>query len=358
MEVRYKRDLNSNYMILTDRDMPKESYEVRMITENRIYGFLPCVNQRHEGMTEYYYEITGRQSMALLYERRKMKCAQLKSLLRELQRILETSEEYLLNADHFIFNPEYMYLHTQSEKLYICYYPGYEKNIRGSFLELAEYFLGKLDKSDAKGIEFGYDLYQCALEPNFSLSELLRRHSEPGSEPEPPVSAPQPAKEPEPAVSVQEEILEKTGSWKNFFKKKRKPQLDDYIAEADQMGSGSVLFLREQEPPAPGTTFLQKEKREGLLLHSRNPEYPDFEIRGESFLIGKRKAGVDGCIPAPTVSRIHARVTFDGTMYYLEDLNSTNGTWVDEAQLNPYELCCLRNGMKIVFASAEYEVQL
>ena len=42
MDVRYKRDLNSNYMIMTDAEKREEIYEDRMITENRIYGFLPC----------------------------------------------------------------------------------------------------------------------------------------------------------------------------------------------------------------------------------------------------------------------------------------------------------------------------
>lgn len=87
MNVHYKRDLNSNYMILTDDYPGEESYEVRMITENRIAGFLPCVCQQHEEKKEYYYEITGRQSMTLLYERRKMTHIQLQDFLRELQRI-------------------------------------------------------------------------------------------------------------------------------------------------------------------------------------------------------------------------------------------------------------------------------
>ena len=82
MEIHYKRDLNSNYMILTDEGTKKETHEVRMITENRIYGFLPCVSQKHETSTEYYYEITGYQSMELLYERRKLKCSQLKEFFK------------------------------------------------------------------------------------------------------------------------------------------------------------------------------------------------------------------------------------------------------------------------------------
>lgn len=351
MEIRYKRDLNSNYMILTEENPKNESYEVRMITENRIYGLLPCIHQQYEGRTEYYYEITGRQSMELLYERRKLNSGQLKGLLRELLRILESAGEYLLNPDHLLLGPETIYLHTRSEKLYLCCYLGSEKKIQESFLDLAEYLLGKLDKSDAEGIEFGYELYQNALEPNFSLTELLHRHTETEKE------APQPAVRPAETVSVQKEILEKTGSWKNFFKKKnRQTTLEDYVAEADQMGSGTALFLKEEA--LPETACLQKVKRDGLFLRSLSTEYPSFQIQEEAFLLGKKKDSVDGCIPAPTISRIHARITCDGGIYYVEDLNSTNGTWADQMQLNPYELYPLKAGMYLTFASVEYEVEL
>lgn len=358
MDVRYKRDLNSNYMILKSEETDSDAYETRMITENRIYGFLPCVDQKHEGCVEYYYEITGRQNMGLVYERRKLTCEQLRGLLRELERILEAAREYLLTPDHFILTPEYMYFHTKSEKLSLCYYPDYEKDIRESFLDLAEYLLGKLDKSDTAGIEFGYDLYQCALEPNFSLLDILHQHA--GSEePKPQHTEPTAYESP---TSVQEEILEKTGSWKNFFKKKqKKPCLEDYVAEAACLGSGSALFLKEQasvKPSGKETVFLQQEKRKGLMLQSRDPEYPDMEIAGDSFLIGKRRGSVDGCIPSPTISRIHARITKEGGVYYLEDLNSTNGTWAEQRQLDPYEMFPLEDGMRVTFANAEYEVRM
>ena len=371
MDVRYKRDLNSNYMIMTDAEKREEIYEDRMITENRIYGFLPCVEQKKEKQTEYFYEITGRQSMELLYERRKVSYEQLVELLKDLLQILNASEEYLLNADHFVLLPEYLYLDTRTERLYVCYYPGYEKKIRESFLDLAEYLMGKLDKSDRKGIEFGYDLYQCALEPNFSLMEILKSHTEmetvemeekvqsvnlemrPDASVEPAVlQIPSPAKK-----TVQEEILEKTGSWKNFFHKKKKQPVETYVAEADQIKSGSVLFLREQGNTGE-TTFLREEKHYGLLLKSKNPDYPDLKMEGISFLIGKRKESVDGWVPAPTVSRIHARIIKEEGCYLLEDLNSTNGTRAGQHQLNPYELFPLDNGMQVAFAGAEYEAYL
>lgn len=249
----------------------------------------------------------------------------------------------------------------------MCYYPGYEKKIRDSFLDLAEYLMGKLDKSDRKGIEFGYDLYQCALEPNFSLMEILKSHTEPetteqNTEPEAPAVE---IMETSTGIqtlssgkkSVQEEILEKTGSWKNFFRKKKKQPAETYVAEADQIKSGSVLFLREQGN-AGETAFLKDEKPCGLLLKSKNPDYPDLKMEGSSFLIGKRKESVDGWVPAPTVSRIHARIIKEEGCYLLEDLNSTNGTWAGQHQLNPYELFLLDDGMRVAFAGAEYEAYL
>lgn len=48
MDVRYKRDLNSNYMIMTDAEKREEIYEDRMITENRIYGSFHVWNRRRK----------------------------------------------------------------------------------------------------------------------------------------------------------------------------------------------------------------------------------------------------------------------------------------------------------------------
>ena len=49
---------------------------------------------------EYYYEITGRQSMELMYERRKLGYKELRTLLKELLRALEAAQEYLKKRLH------------------------------------------------------------------------------------------------------------------------------------------------------------------------------------------------------------------------------------------------------------------
>ena len=49
MDVRYKRDLNSNYMIMTDAEKREEIYEDRMITENL---WIPSMCGTEEGKAD------------------------------------------------------------------------------------------------------------------------------------------------------------------------------------------------------------------------------------------------------------------------------------------------------------------
>src|SRR5512137_2770968 len=53
-----------------------------------------------------------------------------------------------------------------------------------------------------------------------------------------------------------------------------------------------------------------------------------FELDGDSYTIG-REAGTEIVIEDPQVSRRHATLTRQGTTYLLEDIGSTNGTYVN-----------------------------
>ena len=50
-----------------------------------------------------------------------------------------------------------------------------------------------------------------------------------------------------------------------------------------------------------------------------------------------------------TISRLHARICKEGEMVYLEDLNSTNGTFKNGLRLQPYEKRRLEEGDEVRF---------
>ncbi|MDL2301311.1 DUF6382 domain-containing protein, partial [Lachnospiraceae bacterium OttesenSCG-928-D06] len=55
------------------------------------------------------------------------------------------------------------------------------------------------------------------------------------------------------------------------------------------------------------------------------------------FLIGKKKEEVDCVLNDSTISRIHARIILEERGVFIEDLNSTNGTFKNGLRMQPYE---------------------
>ncbi len=60
-------------------------------------------------------------------------------------------------------------------------------------------------------------------------------------------------------------------------------------------------------------------------------------LERDSMLIGKKKGETDCVLTDGSVSRLHARITKEEDEFYLEDLNSTNGTFKNGLRLQPYE---------------------
>lgn len=56
------------------------------------------------------------------------------------------------------------------------------------------------------------------------------------------------------------------------------------------------------------------------------------------------------------ISRIHARISKEGEMLFIKDMNSTNGTWVNDRRLTVYELCPVKNGDIIKLAGSRFEL--
>lgn len=64
---------------------------------------------------------------------------------------------------------------------------------------------------------------------------------------------------------------------------------------------------------------------------------PFFALELETTRIG-RTTDNEIMLPDPNVSRLHASITRRGGSYYINDLDSTNGTWVNEQRVTEAEL--------------------
>lgn len=325
MKISYKRELDHNYLILEQKDF-QNNYQAGMLVKNRITGLLECTLSRMDKDAAFCYEITSRQNLRLVLERKRLNASQLEGLLEGLLRTAGSCEEFLLDTRALLLNPDYIYLDPDTWEFSFCLFPFYEGDMGSGLLELAEYLLDRLDREDPGAVALGYEFYRMAGEENTSLEQILAR-------------------------------------WKEGNRAEEKPhgaEAEEVRSEEPGVQAAAQTEAVREEPPfhgeKGGTTFLKKSA--GLVLRSENPAYPSMEITGEQFLIGKKKDAVDGFIKARGISRLHGKISKEGGVYYLTDLNSTNGTFLNGGRLEVNEKARIRSGDQVGFADVKYVVDL
>ena len=170
MRAEYKRDMNHNYLILHGEEVPDtDSYQVRMLVGNGMPSLLKCRLQGIDGNFLIYYDITSKQSVASMYETKKMGLEDLRLIFGGFVQVMEEMAEYLMNPGQLLVQPEYMYLDVEKKKLYFCCMPGKAGDVREDFSVLTEYILPKIDHEDGDAVILGYGVYRRALEDTFHL---------------------------------------------------------------------------------------------------------------------------------------------------------------------------------------------
>ena len=71
-----------------------------------------------------------------------------------------------------------------------------------------------------------------------------------------------------------------------------------------------------------------------------------------------RDQKADIVLPDDTVSRIHARIELRTDGFYVNDLYSTNGTWLNGRRIEPGNAVRLSDGAALGMGSLQFRVQL
>ena len=124
--------------------------------------------------------------------------------------------------------------------------------------------------------------------------------------------------------------------------------------EDEEQEISATCILNEEQNPTVLLTIEEKAKK--IFLRARDNRYEDIEVKEFPFFIGKLGTNVDYCLERDVVSRYHAKITKEEEHYYITDLNSTNGTFVNQEALGTYQTREIINGNEIALANIKYEV--
>ena len=95
-----------------------------------------------------------------------------------------------------------------------------------------------------------------------------------------------------------------------------------------------------------------------ITLRSVNlPEPLVFTIGHEEFFIGSDEGGVDGCIDMPEVNPLHALIGWNDISFFVQDLNTTTGTFLNDIRITPMTHVPFGTGSILRFGDCTFNVE-
>ncbi len=366
MEGYFKREKDKNYLIF-EKELEEESYKYKMLRYNKISVFLDCRVYCMDNITKVQYDISSKQSLQRICEKKHLNEQQFHKILSAVQKLIQELERYFLRLDEVYLKPEYIYTDMENFEVYFCYYPHKETaQAEEEFHSLAEYLINHLDYEDKQVIEQGYALYRYTLQENYDILQCIQKTLGKQKKQE----ALQGKLEENQEVFEEEtyEYNQEKNTFHNSkvaesgffnqimnrFKGEVKP-VKPVDSEREKWDMESVVEVEEEEHY--GHTMLLKEvqgKAMHYLVCLSEGGYQDFTLDKFPYVIGKGKEWADGVIPHELVSRIHAQFEEEEGEVFVTDLNSTNGTGVNDELLDANQTVQLKSGDIIHFSEVYY----
>lgn len=355
----YRRCQGKSYMII-ESDVVLGGYEYPMLVKNHILGLLPLkISNKNEQM-QFWYDISGKQSLEDWMKIKKLGSSFLKQFFASLAEIIEQTGEYLLEESGISLAPEHIYIDSEKKDILFCFLPFEKNTLNDSLSSFMEYYLSHMAHSEREGTQKCYEVYEICQKKNADIKSALQILYEEEN-------ADCAGKEIEPQeLSVEKYIWKGTPQkFQDKIPNKLQNKLQDKklldflkVHRKKKSVQESYSFEPEDYPKESKnpTVFLGSETEQilGELKYEGDGVEQNMIVTSPVFLIGSRKEETDGVIHNDTVSRIHARITKEKDSYYLEDMNSTNGTYHNGELLNYKEKVLLEKNDKISFAKENY----
>jgi len=354
----YKRYQGKSYMVISD-DKAAHGYEYAMLTKNKMKGLLPVKISNADAYTQYWYDISGRQTLEDRMKIRKGGSGLLKKLMAALAETLDEASEFLLCEDGICLSAEQIFIDAKETQVLFCYRPFQKEPFAEALGSFMEYFISHMQHDNRTDTQKCYAVYEKCQQKNITIDELLQILFEEEKEE-------YFEKEEEPEMKpVKHEAKEKYHLQRPQYRKLLAclPGRPDWSRNRTLFGKKSVsdesyAFEPEECPTEQSnpTVLLGSEVKEiiGEFRYEGEAEQSNLKVTSAMFLVGSQRDEADGIILDDTVSRIHARITREGDGYYLEDMNSTNGTYRNGEALNYKEKVKLEKNDRISFAKQQY----
>lgn len=405
-EPEFIRGNQKSYLRVACDSSLLEFYEYKMCVHNHIESILGFQQRSENGKLYLYYEISGMQSMDIYLQTHKLKRKFAIQMINALLRLSREVSEYALDLEKIVFTPRYVMVTSEEELRFV--YNFIEKDTNAEGIEtLLEASIDYMDYQDELLMTKIFELYEKCLEQqkNFLLEKEILELKDMLADKQIMENVDESSSDSEELWIRREEgtqnediVLEPENEKRNWKIKKEiliilildllvvifwRPLtilkiffamavgivmviLNNYPykkgkKEAEMEKEKEAVFLEEYENLIEKnleenncTKFIVLGESNGVLYSLQEKEPKCIYISEEPQIIGKDTEKVQIVIRYEGISRLHAIVVKEGKSCMVEDLNSTNGTKINEETLVPRKRYILQQGDKVSFAGVDY----
>ncbi len=405
----YVRGLKNNYVRIRELTLPDErKYQYCIMKRGGITGLLPFEIRYIDSDAYMYYDITSRQNLSSLYSKKPLDRMWISSFFSSMKKIRNETVRFLLDPANLIWNPSNIYQDLKTGKFGYLYVPYLDED--NGMNEMMDFLISHVDYSDdelvrcvysiAEQYKSGGDVYLSDkvysdvaslkiseevkedrvisqdpddrgsveiqdrsddLSPGRDMDVVYAQAEKIGNAFKMPDERPLRLK---PGSSVnagsdREGSTKKSGGIMDMIRSIRvrdKKIRQDYdfgygiepeAAVAEEPGYSD----QESDSDSEGTIYVELPLEENTRRLISETGQVFHVITEDSLVIGKKEEEVDLYVGDEGISRMHARIFRNKDDYFLEDLNSTNGTFKNGLRLKPYEQRKLEKGDEIKFAA-------
>lgn len=323
----------------------------------------------------------------------------LKIICKQIHHTISCLKEYLLNENDLVIDSEYMLYNQVKKEIKLIYIPGYDKNLRIQLKHFLENLMTIFDYRDKDGIVLLYQMYDKITDEAQDVDEILQEISREGylhdyqGKSEPYVIKQESYHENKKCAENKKYAETKSITEnKNSVENERYPY-EEYSDENDKstwrmswkivaaVGICDILlFAKYMSEKTEGKYLLAaialfailgglvaymilfKEEKGSSCKTIKNLcpitnialDTITLDEEDTKILIGRDRKDVDYRLETTQISRVHACVERLGENIYIMDMNSTNGTFVNDIRIRPMQLCLLKHGDIIRIADEEF----
>lgn len=334
------------------KEMDDNDYKLKMVINNSIAGLAHMQIKTINNKSQLSYELTDKISLREQFSRHLMMASDIKNFISELNQMEGTIKPYLLDINNILLDVDNIYYSKQTCKYEFIYVPNQEEDMLLGLRKVFSDMLDFINHNDRMTVKVAYGLQKKTSSQDFTIKELLELVEESIKEETVVEQVVVNESQGNKCENEPKRLIDKIIS---FFRKNKKYKALDDIEEStqEQVVETDDYVDEDATMLLTGGGILKP-----IVLKSVNLD-KEIIFKPLKFpcVIGKSARSCDLVVDSPVISRVHARIIEQNNEYYIEDLNSTNHTYLNDVKINSHEVLRINEGDQISFADSVFIIE-